>query len=132
MQVQHKMYILFRLLDEFLVLVIRSPRSLLAIEHSPGHVGPLNKPDQRLHHLRHWRSELRLRLHQQRLVHMVSCSTHVLTVLYLGTQVHTWTQSATTSAKRERFGRVKALECWIDHPVQGVDVMQLGSCPPDK
>ena len=48
MQVQHKMYILFRLLDEFLVLVIRSPRSLLAIEHSPGHVGPLNKPDQRL------------------------------------------------------------------------------------
>lgn len=62
MQVQHKMYILFRLLDEFLVLVIRSPRSLLAIEHSPGHVGPLNKPDQRLHHLRHWRSELRLRL----------------------------------------------------------------------
>jgi len=96
------MYILFRLLDEFLVLVIRSPRSLLAIKHSPGHVGPLNKPDQCLHHLRHWRSELWLRLHQERLFHMVSCSTNVLTVLYLGNEVHTWTHSATTSAKRER------------------------------
>nr|CAB3494775.1 unnamed protein product [Digitaria exilis] len=42
-----------------MVLVIWSSRSLLAIEHSPGH---------RLHNLRHRRSELWLGLYQQKFV----------------------------------------------------------------
>jgi hypothetical protein len=35
------------------------------------------------------------------------------------------------SESRERFGRVQSLQCWINHLIQRVDVVQLGSSPPD-
>lgn len=42
------------------------------------------------------------------------------------------TQSNNIGKTGEGFGGVKTLECRINHLVQGVNVMQLGSSPPDK
>ena len=42
----------FRSLASYEILVVASPGAV-SVKHPLGHVGPLHKPDQRLHHLRH-------------------------------------------------------------------------------
>jgi hypothetical protein len=42
------------------------------------------------------------------------------------------TQRDDISETGEWLGRVKTLESWINHPIQCIDVVQLGGCPPDK
>lgn len=57
---------------------------------------------------------------------LANCIVPGVKVIYLDTQRNDVCETG------QGFGRVQALERWVDHPVQRIDVMQLGRCPPDK
>lgn len=57
---------------------------------------------------------------------LANCIVPGVKVIYLDTQRNDVCETG------QGFGRVQALERWVDHPVQRIDVMQLGCCPPDK
>lgn len=123
---------------EILVLVIASAGSI-AVEHLLRHVGPLHETDQRLHHLRHRWPEFWLSL--KKIVPRLRCYLFTpcmfgfvcqICFRWLSEVLYLDTQGEHVSESGQRLGRVQALERRIHHPVQRIDVMELGRRPPHE